>query len=81
MKRSLCDGARTTHFPESIRRKLLEPIGYYLVPRGRKGFPEYYKFDINGDKIDITWEFIVHESNASNAIREFYRQRYKKQYD
>ncbi|MGD0785403.1 MAG: DUF4062 domain-containing protein [Sedimentisphaerales bacterium] len=75
------NGARGTHFPESMRRKLLEPIGRYLVPRGRKGFPEYYKFDVNGDKIDITWDFIIHEPKASKEIKEFYRQRYNKLYD
>ena len=75
------DGARGTNFPESLRRKLLEPIGRYLVPRGRKGFPEYYKLDVNGDKIDVTWDFIIHEPNASNEIKEFYRQRYNKLYD
>jgi hypothetical protein len=75
------DGARGTNFPESMRRILLEPIGRYLVPRGRKGFPEYYKFDVNGDKIDITWDSIIHEPNASNEIKEFYRLRYKKPYD
>ena len=75
------DGARGTGMPESIRRKLLEPIGRYLVPIGRKGFPEYYKFDVNGDKIDITWQYIIHEPQASKEIIEFYRERYKKPYD
>jgi len=75
------DGARGTSMPESDRRKLLEPMGHYLVPRGRKGFPEYYKIDINGDKIDITWEFIMYEPRAPKDLVEFYRERYKKPYD
>jgi hypothetical protein len=74
------DGARGTSMPESDRRKLLEPMGHYLVPRGRKGFPEYYKFDINGGKIDITWEFIMYEPRAPKEVIEFYRERYKKPY-
>ncbi|MCX5829334.1 MAG: DUF4062 domain-containing protein [Deltaproteobacteria bacterium] len=75
------DGARGTNMPESVRRQLLEPMGRYLVPRGRKGFPEYYKLDLNGNKIDITWEFIMHESRAPEEVVEFYRKRYKKLYD
>lgn len=75
------DGARGTSIPEFLRRKLLEPMGHFLVPRGRKGFPEYYNYDINGDKIDITWEFIIHESKAPKEVVEFYRERYKKPYD
>lgn len=75
------DAARGTSMPESVRRKLLEPIGAYMVTRGRKGFPEYYKFDINGIKIDITWEFIMYEPNAPKEVVEFYKDRYKKPYD
>jgi len=75
------DGARATNMSESVRRKLLEPIGHYMVPRGRMRFPEYYKLDINGDKIDITWEFIIHEPAASKEVVEFYKDRYKKPYD
>jgi hypothetical protein len=56
-------------------------MGHYLVPRGRKGFPEYYKIDIKGDKIDITWEFIMYEPRAPKDLVEFYRERYKKPYD
>ena len=75
------DGARITSFPEKLRRKLMEPICRYLVPHGRKGCPEYYKYDINGNKIDDTWESIVNEPNATKEIIEFYHKRYKKNYD
>jgi len=75
------DGARGTNFPESMRRKLLEPMGRYMIPRGRKGVPEYYKFDVNGDKIDVTYDYIIYEPNVSNTIKEFYRQRYKQPFD
>lgn len=75
------DGARGTNFPESMRRKLLEPMLTYMIPIGRKGVPEYYKFDIYGDKIDVTWDTIIYEPNISQEIKEFYRQRYKKPFD
>lgn len=75
------DRARGTNMPESVRRKLLEPMGHYLVPRGRMGFPEYYKLDLNGNKIDITWEFIKHESRVPKEVVDFYIERYKKSYD
>lgn len=75
------DRARGTNFPESMRRKLLEPMLTYMIPLGRKGVPEYYKFDIHGDKIDVTWDTIIYEPNISQEIKDFYHHRYKKPFD
>jgi hypothetical protein len=52
-----------------------------MILRGRKNVPEYYKFDENGQKIDITWEFIINEPNIANEIKDFYRERYMKLLD
>lgn len=73
------EGARKTDFPEKMRRKLLQPSGRYFILKGRKGIPEYYIYDWNGQKIDVTWDFI--EPHASDEIKEFYRNRHRKPFD
>ncbi len=72
------DKARATNMPEELRRKLLAPIGRWIVPIGRKGVPEYYRINEVGEKIDVTWEYIQHEPNISETIRAFYKERYKR---
>lgn len=74
------DGARNTDFPEKLRRKLLQPVGRFLVPIGRRGIPEYYIYDWNGEKIDVTWDYIKDE-NISEDKKEFYRKRYRKPFE
>ena len=54
-----------------MRRKLLQPFGRYAIWKGRKGIPEYYIYDWDGQKIDVTWDYI--EAHASDEIKEFYR--------
>ncbi|MCK5706534.1 MAG: hypothetical protein KAI43_02685 [Candidatus Aureabacteria bacterium] len=71
--------AKNTHFPEKLRRQLLQPIGRFAIWKGRKGIPEYYKYDWNGTKIDVTWNYI--EPNASKEVKEFYYKRYNKPFD
>lgn len=73
------EGAKNTNFPEKLRRKLLQPVCRYAIWRGRKGVPEYYIYNWDGIKIDVTWNSI--EPNASDEIKEFYRRRYKKPFD
>ena len=73
------EGARNTDFPEKMRRKLLQPFGRYAIWKGRKGIPEYYIYDWDGQKIDVTWDYI--EPHASDEIKEFYRNRYRKPFD
>lgn len=74
------DGARDTDFPEKLRRKLLQPVGRFLVPIGRKGIPEYFIYDWNGEKIDVTWDYIK-DDNISEDKKEFYRKRYRKSFE
>ncbi len=74
------EAADHTDFPEKFRRALLQPtIGRYMIPRGKKGIPEYYRYNENGEKIDVTWDSI--EPNVSKEIKEYYRQRYKKPFE
>ena len=75
------DRARMTNFPEKLRRALLQPPGISIIPRGRKGIPEYYRYDENRKKIDVTWRYIKDERNVSNSIKNFYRERYMKLFD
>jgi hypothetical protein len=72
-------GAKNTYFPEKFRRQLLQPIGRFVIWKGRKGIPEYFRYDWNGTKIDVTWDYI--EPSASEEVKEFYRKRYKKPFD
>jgi hypothetical protein len=74
------DLARQFSLPEKMRRALLQPFGSFMVPKGRRGVPEYYRHDWNGQKIDITWECIKDEPNVSKEIVEYYRSNYKKLY-
>jgi len=78
---SKLDGARNTNFPEKLRRALLQPTGRFMISGGRKGVYEYYKYDENGVKIDVTWKSLKEEPNVSAEIKEFYRARYKKSFD
>ncbi|MEK6564876.1 MAG: DUF4062 domain-containing protein [Candidatus Omnitrophota bacterium] len=75
------DKARHTNFPEKLRRKLLQPLGRFMVPKGRKGIYECYVYDENGTKIDVTWSSVKDEPNVSLEIKEFYKQRYQKPFD
>lgn len=73
------EGAKNTSLPEKLRRKLLQPFGRFAIWRGRKGVPEYYIYDWDGTKIDVTWDSI--EPKASPEVKEFYKQRYRKPFD
>lgn len=73
------EGAKNTNFPEKLRRHLLQPVGRYVIWRGRKGVPEYYTYNWNGTKIDVTWEVI--EPSAPEEVKEFYKKQYKKPFD
>ena len=75
------DGARHTDFPEKLRRRLLQPLGEFMIPRGRKGIYEIYRYDENGVKIDVTWERLKYEKYLSEDKKEFYRKRYLKPFD
>ena len=71
--------AKNANFPEKFRRQLLQPLGRFAIWRGKKGIPEYYRYNWDGTKIDVTWEYI--EPNASEEVKEFYKKRYKKPFD
>lgn len=73
------EGARNTDFSEKLRRKLLQPLGRFAIWKGRKGIPEYYIYDWNREKIDVTWDSI--EPNSSEEVKEFYKKRYRKPFD
>jgi hypothetical protein len=73
--------ARHINFPEKLRRGLLQPLGRFMIPRGRKGSYEIYRYDENGVKIDVTWETLQYEKYLSEEKKEFYRKRYLKPFD
>jgi len=75
------EGARHTNFPEKLRRGLLQPLGRFMIPRGRKGVYEFYRYDENGIKVDVTWESLQYERKVSEEIKDFYKKRYKKPFD
>lgn len=75
------NGARSTNFPEKLRRRLLQPIGRTMVLNRKKGIYEYYIYDENGIKIDVTWDSIKDEPNVSEEVKQFYKERYKKPFD
>jgi hypothetical protein len=71
--------AKNTNMPEKTRRKFLQPSGRFSIWRGRKGIPEYYIYDWDGTKIDMTWDSI--EPSAPEYVKEFYKKRYRKPFD
>lgn len=75
------DGARHTNFPEKLRRALLQPLGRFMIPKGRKGVYEFFRYDENGVKIDVTWDSLQYEPKVSKEIKNFYKERYKKPFD
>jgi len=73
------DGARQYDgFSEKLRRALLRPPLRHLVPKGSKGIPEWYRYDENGDRIDVTWQEIKDNPKIPAKIKAFYRDRYQK---
>lgn len=75
------DGARHTNFPEKLRRALLQSLGRFMIPNGRKGGYEFFRHDENGVKIDVTWDSLQYESKIPKEIKDFYKERYKKPFD